>query len=149
VPAAAFVRALLAAGAGNAFDGVAFHPYAREDATAPGSSLASDVPAIHAVLADAGRPQTPIWLTEFGYPIGPHHSAADVALLERRAILYAARRYPYVAGFVVYELSDEGSTRFGLYDRGWTPRAAARMLADLLDNGGVVRGPGAPAQPAA
>jgi hypothetical protein len=106
------------------------------------------VPAIHQVLSDAGRPQTPIWLTEFGYPLGPQHSAADVARLERRAILYAARRDPYVAGFVIYELSDEGSTRFGLYDRGWTPRAAARMLTDLLADGGVVRGPGAPAGPA-
>lgn len=139
VPAAGYVRALLGAGAGGAFDGVAFHPYALDDATAPGSSLAADVPAIHQVLADAGRAQTPIWLTEFGYPIGPRRSAADVARLERRAILYAARRYPYVAGFVIYELSDEGSTRFGLYDRGWTPRAAARMLADLLEGGGAVR----------
>lgn len=143
MPGAAFVRALYAAGAGPAFDGIGFHPYAHGDATAKGSSLVADVPAIRKLMVENGDSAKQLWLTEFGYPVGPHHSPAQVAGFERKALVYVAHRYPYVAAVVLYELADEGANGFGLFHNDLNPRASARMLAKLLDarRGGLVRRP--------
>jgi hypothetical protein len=137
----AFVRALYEVGAKPDFDGIGFHPYAHGDATAKGSSIVTDIPALREIMVRNGDTAKKLWLTEFGYPVGLHHSPGEVAGLERRAILHVARRYPYVAALVVYQLIDEGPAGFGLFHQDLKPRAAAKMLADLLEahGGGVPR----------
>jgi polysaccharide biosynthesis protein PslG len=139
--ATAFVKALYRTGAKNSFDGIGFHPYAHGDATAKGSSIVTDIPALRDVMVRNGDASKKLWLTEFGYPVGLHHSPGQVAGFERRAIIHIARTYPYVAALVIYQLIDEGPSGFGLFHRDMAPRASARMLADLVreNDGGVLR----------
>jgi polysaccharide biosynthesis protein PslG len=139
IRAVQFLHDLYALGAGKAFDGVAYHPYARGSAVAPGAALVRQVPLLRAVMVRAGDAHKDIWVTEFGYPITPARGAVKVAALERSAIAYTAAHYPYVAVFVVYELVDEGrGGTFGLYTRSWDPRPSARMLASVLSPTGTV-----------
>jgi hypothetical protein len=138
IRAVQFLHDLYALGAGKSFDGVAYHPYARFSALAPGAALVRQIPLLRGVMVRAGDADKDIWVTEFGYPITPHRGPVKVASLERGAITYAAAHYPYVAVFVIYELVDEGHGMFGLYDRSWDPRPAARMLASLLSPDGAV-----------
>lgn len=139
IRAVQFLHDLYALGAGKAFDGVAYHPYARGSPVAPGAALVRQVPLLRAVMVHAGDADKDIWVTEFGYPITAARGAVKVAALERGAIQYAAAHYPYVAVFVIYELVDEGHGLFGLYDRSWDPRPSARMLAGLLSPAGSVQ----------
>ena len=138
VRAVQFLHDLYALGAGKAFDGVAYHPYARGSPVAPGAALVRQVPLLRAAMVRAGDADKDIWVTEFGYPITPARGAVKVAALERGAIQYTAAHYPYVAVFVIYELVDEGRSLFGLYDHSWDPRPAARMLAAVLSPAGTV-----------
>jgi polysaccharide biosynthesis protein PslG len=142
--AVAFVKALYDTGARGSFDGIGFHPYARHDATARGSSMVTDIPDIRSLMVRNGDAAKDIWVTEFGYPVGRHHPAVEVARFERQAIIYAARHYPYVAAFVVYELTDEGGNGFGLFHNDLAIRAAGRMLGKLVGPDGAVVRRGAP-----
>jgi polysaccharide biosynthesis protein PslG len=141
MPAVTFVKALYAAGARNSFDGIGFHPYAHGDATADGSAIVNDIPTLRELMVRNDDAQKQLWLTEFGYPVGIHHSPTQVAHFERRAIIHIARTYPYVAALIVYQLIDEGSGGFGLFHNDRKPRTAARMLANLVKktDGGVLR----------
>jgi len=138
VRAVQFLRDLYSLGAGKAFDGVAYHPYARGSAVAPGAALVRLMPMLRAVMVRAGDADKDIWVTEFGYAVTPARGAVKVAARERAAIEYTAAHYPYVAVLVIYELVDEGRSTFGLYDRSWDPRPAARMLASILSADGTV-----------
>jgi polysaccharide biosynthesis protein PslG len=138
IRAVQFLHDLYALGAGKAFDGVAYHPYAKFSALAPGAALVRQIPLLRGAMVRAGDGHKDIWVTEFGYPITPNRGPVKVAALERSAIQYTAAHYPYVAVFVIYELVDEGHSTFGLYDRAWDPRPAARMLASVLSPTGTV-----------
>ncbi len=141
MPAARVGRSLYAAGARKSFDGIGFHPYAHGDATANGSAIVNDIPALRALMVRNDDASKKLWLTEFGYPVGVHHSPNQVAGFERRAIVHIARAYPYVAALILYQLIDEGSGGFGLFHNDLKPRAAALMVAKLVrrSDGGVLR----------
>src|SRR4051794_28098122 len=65
IPFSRYVRQLVRAGAGHAFDVLAIHPYARD----PGGVVAA-VAGAHALLSRLGAGKKKLWVTEFGWASG-------------------------------------------------------------------------------
>jgi hypothetical protein len=142
VAALPFVRTVLAAGGLDGVDAVAIHPYTypampslRRDGGLDGMVTMA---AVHDLLSRAGRPQLPVWATEFGAPTGTGPRA--VTLLEQARAVSAAfalvRRWPWAGPLVVYSDRDAGDDpasvedNFGLLDLRWTPKPAWSAFRD-------------------
>jgi hypothetical protein len=140
-----FLNALYANGIKGYFDGISVHPYA--DGADPASttvyhSFVGQIQTLHAAQVAAGD-NTPIWITEFGWPVGTFSGANT---LQQQATYtneaYSLiNSYPYVEGATVYQLRDAASDPtnaqdgFGLLQSDFTPRPSyasfqAAMQAD-------------------
>lgn len=64
-----YIEASFKAGAAQAMDVMAIHPYRWRDV--PETSLAEDVAALRRLMAKYGAGDKPIWFTETGYPTAP------------------------------------------------------------------------------
>lgn len=136
VSALLFARQVLAAGGLAVVDGLAVHPYSyqlpasRQGAGTPGGLAL--LPALRAMLTDAGLDRTRVWVTEYGAPTGT--SPRAVTPQQQAAIIRdgfaTARRYPWTGPFLVYADRDAGTDsqnaedNFGLVRFDFTPKPA-------------------------
>jgi exo-beta-1,3-glucanase (GH17 family) len=129
-----FLRALYADGIKGSFDGIAVHPYA--DGADPANmavthSFLGGIEALHAAQLAAGD-NTPMWVTEFGWPTG----ASTGANSEQQQAEFTQKAFAlldglsYVKAASIYQLRDMGVSpsnpedNFGLLRQDFTPRPA-------------------------
>ncbi|MFF9275498.1 cellulase family glycosylhydrolase [Streptomyces griseosporeus] len=152
-----YLAAVLAHGGGRAVDAVGYHPYTYPDlasaATTPGMAWAGidrTRDSLHGLLARYGRPDTPVWITEFGAPTdgpgaasdgrpGTAEGATTHVTEERQGAIAAdavrtADRTPHVAALIWYTERDLGTDRsspenfFGLRRADGSPKPALGAL---------------------
>ena len=70
---APFLRRMLAAGAAEHMDGLAFHPYPIEPLGAHGERFDETMGRLRRALRAGGAGNEPIWITEVGLPVGRPH----------------------------------------------------------------------------
>jgi hypothetical protein len=140
-----FLQQLYADGIQGHYDGLSVHPYA--DGAAPSNttvthSFIGQIQALHSAQLAAGD-HTPIWVTEFGWPVGTSAGAnteAQQADYVQQAF-QLVNSYSYVQAALVYQLRDMATDpanpedNFGLLTEDFTPRPAyaaftAAMSAD-------------------
>jgi len=122
-------------------DGVAVHlyNYCMPSALVGSDELADRLDALHGMVAAAGYPQMPVYVSEVGWPThrgacGITEAAASAHSL--RFLLEASLR-PWVAGVWFYELQDGGDDpanrehRFGLLRRDGSEKPAGCALREL------------------
>ena len=134
-----FLRALAAAGALDAVDGITFHPY-RQDG--PENSL-HDIAEFENAAVGGGTAR-PLWITEWGYSeswlakLGPNTRRRQAVMIARM-MLTAALAKAKVA--LVYDLIDDGTdphdqeSVFGLFNYDFKAKEAAtafRIVAGLI-----------------
>lgn len=133
----------------NAIDAIGIHPYrvigntftyAPEEMQDGLNTLAVDLGNLVAELERDGFADTPLWLTEFGYP------THDLGLTQKQQAQYLARAYliaisnPHVKKIFWYSLLNAGGDesdqedRFGLFSQDLTRKTAARAHIYLLQN---------------
>ena len=135
---AQFLHTLASAGALGDVDGISFHPY-RQDG--PENSL-FDIAEFES--AAVGRPDQPLWITEWGYSEawlakgGPDTRQRQAVMIGRMMLTAALVR---AKALLVYDLIDDGTdphdqeSSFGLYDYDFNPKVSAmafRTIADLM-----------------
>jgi polysaccharide biosynthesis protein PslG len=92
-------------------DGLGVHPYSVADPDDPRSWM-MQLEALHDRLADLGRPDLPIWLTEYGAPTVPVANGYAPALTEAqqadrlRTAFALATRYDWIENLTWYEYRD-------------------------------------------
>jgi hypothetical protein len=133
-------------------DGLGIHPYSSVSPDDPRSWM-MQLQAVHERLADMGRPDLALWLTEYGAPTvsvvngyGPALSEAQQA--ERLATAFAlATRFDWIENLTWYEYRDgcgdarDPECNFGLVHTDLSPKPAYAALR------GVMAGAVAPLRP--
>ena len=146
-----FLRSLYADGIKGYYDGISVHPYA--DGAAPGNltvthSFLGGIESLHAAQV-AGGDNTPIWVTEFGWPVGTSAGANTEA--QSATYLQAAFALvdglPYVRAATAYQLRDMATDptnpedNFGLLEQNFTPRPSyAAFTAAMAASRAAVSG---------
>jgi polysaccharide biosynthesis protein PslG len=75
-PAITFLRALCDAGVNRVVNAIGWHPYSypalpdSPNVHNPWNLISADSPSFESVLAQAGTPHLPVWITEYGAPTG-------------------------------------------------------------------------------
>lgn len=124
-----FLDGVMAQGAGDDFDILAFHPYPVSFAAAP--EQMGYVTDMRNAQAMAQKYNKPVWITEIGWPNhegGPVSDQLQAAYLVRTMLL----GYPYdqIKKYFWYDLRDDGDNaryhehRFGLMTRDFAPKPA-------------------------
>jgi hypothetical protein len=72
-----FLREMLARGAADHMDGIAFHPYPIEPLGSPGERFGDTMARLRRVLARGDAEELPIWVTEVGLPVRGQIGAED------------------------------------------------------------------------
>ena len=160
IPAITFLRQLCADGVNRVVNAIGWHPYsypALPNATNvhnPWNLISADSPSFESVLAQAGTPHLPVWITEYGAPTdgpgppaaGPKHppgvfrdwvTPAFQARLARVAIA-TAQANPNIAALLWYTDEDTpGPTTqrihfFGLRTARGSPKPALLALRQAI-----------------
>ncbi len=112
----AFLREMYAAGAKDAFDILAAHPYAfaQSPDTPHGSNEGLNfarIKDLYDIMVENGDAQKPIWITEFGYPTEQPSGYENRVVTESLQAEYIARAYdktrdelPFVQAFTVWNI---------------------------------------------
>lgn len=144
-----WIRRMLDAGAAQSLDVLALHPYLAPAAAAPDTPSTAgfsnpyritNVSAAHALLAEAGRPDVPIWFTEFGWTTGRTAGPYDGVSPQRQAaylgeaMALVRKKYPYVQAAFWYMMRDRVDTTayengFGLLNADGSPKPAYAAFA--------------------
>jgi hypothetical protein len=124
-------------------DGYGMHPYSSVAADDPRSWM-MQLETLHRRLAQAGRPDLPLWLTEYGAPstsvpngYGPPLTEAQQADRLRTAFALATR-YDWIENLTWYEFRDDdtGSSdaeeNFGLTHTDLTPKPAYNAFREVV-----------------
>lgn len=141
VPDWGWMRQAIGYGMLTRSDGVAAHLYnhcMRADLVGS-DELAERLDALHGMVAAAGYPQLPIFVTEVGWPThrGPCGIEEAAAAAHTLRFLLEASLRPWVAGVWFYELQDGGDDpanqehRFGLLRRDGSEKPAGCALREL------------------
>ncbi|MEO8286396.1 MAG: cellulase family glycosylhydrolase [Chloroflexota bacterium] len=133
-----FLSAMLDVGAGPYMDALAVHGYSQERGPANTSlqdSYVRSFTELHAILEQRGFPK-PIYLTEFGWAVpGPPNKAYTLTEEQRAQFLRdavdTARKYPYVAGIMVYTTDRYRTDGYGLWPNG-VPSSAWLAYSDAM-----------------
>jgi hypothetical protein len=149
-----FAQAMFDAGAGGCFDAWAYHPYGFDqppEADPTQHEMAfRRAERMHEVLANNGHPDSPIWITEFGWLRDPAESGLDCttdpafagfsymifprdvqADYTARAIAYASRHWPWVGPMFVWNLN------WNLYDASYEAPCSHLRWYAILDADGA------------
>jgi polysaccharide biosynthesis protein PslG len=124
-------------------DGLGIHPYSSVSPDDPRSWM-MQLQALHDRLADMGRPDLPLWLTEYGAPSVPVANGYGPALTEaqqadRLAKAFAlATRFDWIENLTWYEYRDSCGDRrdaecnFGLVRGDLSPKPAYTALRGVM-----------------
>jgi hypothetical protein len=124
-------------------DGFGVHPYSSAEPDDPGSWM-MQLEAIHERLGQLGRPDLPLWLTEYGAPTLPVASGYGPALSEQgqadrlRVAFALAARFDWVHNLTWYEYRDgcgssgDPECNFGLVRADLTPKPAYGALREVI-----------------
>jgi polysaccharide biosynthesis protein PslG len=120
IPPREYLVDLVATGATRGADGLAVHPYTYPDLASangpwdgPGGNSVTNPQSLRSVFAEAGVPELPLWITEFGAPTGgrdegDHVSEARQAEIVEDGVQTAASD-DGIASFIWYSYQDTGS----------------------------------------
>jgi hypothetical protein len=136
-----FLGRVYAAGAGNAFDAVAVHPYsfpALPEAATDGFGV-NGVRAMHVLMKAQGDGGKEIWATEMGAPTGGPGSVAPEAQARTVTEAFAAWvRLRWAGPMLWFSYRDEGpdpnstAQTFGLVDYEGTPKPALAAFGEAV-----------------
>lgn len=124
-------------------DGLGMHPYSVADPDDPRSWM-MQLQALHTRLATLGRPDLPIWLTEYGAPTVSVGSGYAPAMNEQqqadrlRAAFALATRFDFVENLTWYEYRDgctsstDPECNFGLVRADLSPKPAYAALREVV-----------------
>jgi polysaccharide biosynthesis protein PslG len=127
----------------NLIDGVGIHPYSSVSPDDPRSWMMR-LEALHDRLGDLGRPDLPLWLTEYGAPSTPYLSGYGPALTEQqqadrlRTAYALAGRFDWIANLTWFEYRDAGTGsedpeyNFGLVHTDLTPKPAYNAFREVV-----------------
>ncbi len=116
------------------FDAVAWHAYG------PANSLYSNINTMRSILAVKGHPDTPVWVTEDGFPASNPNGE-----LRQAAYVIQTAAYALAAGadhVLIYRASDDPTPKtWGLLSAAGTPRLgylAFQLVASLFAHSSAV-----------
>jgi polysaccharide biosynthesis protein PslG len=124
-------------------DGFGFHPYSPAEPDDPRSWM-MQLEALHKRLAQLGRPDLPLWLTEFGAPSVPVASGYAPAMSEaeqadRLRLAFAlASRFDWIENLTWYEYRDsctgshDPECNFGLVHSDLSPKPALTAMREVM-----------------
>ena len=127
----------------NLIDGLGVHPYSAVAPDDPRSWM-MQLEALHKRLGQLGRPDLPLWLTEYGAPSVPVASGYAPALTEQqqadrlRTAFALAGRFDWIENLTWYEYRDSNTgsrdpeENFGLVHSDLTPKPAYTALRDVV-----------------
>ena len=134
----------VAAGGGlGLIDGLGVHPYSVAEPDDPRAWM-MQLEALHQHLAELGRPDLPLWLTEFGTPSVPVANGYGPPLTEQqqadrlRIAFAVAARFDWIENLTWYELRDscahpqDPECNFGLVRADLSPKPAYDALRDVI-----------------
>ncbi|MFV0411318.1 MAG: cellulase family glycosylhydrolase [Paracoccus sp. (in: a-proteobacteria)] len=113
VAASSFLDAVYDAGAGDAFDALAFHPYSYPDPPDPGwrwNGWGMMSGPLREIMARRGDGDKKIWITEFGAPTGAAGAISETEQAEfLREGARLAREADWAGPFLWYSYRDRGA----------------------------------------
>lgn len=124
-------------------DGLGVHPYSPAEPDDPRAWM-MQLEALHLRLATLGRPDLPLWLTEFGVPTTSVASGYGPALSEQqqasrlRTAFALATRFPWIANLTWYEYHDgcarsaDPECNFGLVHADLSPKPSYHALREVI-----------------
>jgi hypothetical protein len=124
-------------------DGLGIHPYSVAEPDDPRAWM-MQLERLHQRVAQLGRPDLPLWLTEYGAPAMPVSNGYGPALTEQqqadrlRRAFALATRFPWVENLTWYEYRDscddaaDAECRFGLVRSDLSPRPAYDALREVV-----------------
>ena len=127
----------------NLVDGFGVHPYSTAVPDDPRSWM-MQLEALHERLADLGRPDLPLWLTEYGAPTSAAANGYAPALTEHeqadrlRSAFALATRFDWVENLTWYEYRDgcsqanDPECHFGLVHTDLSHKPAYDALRDVM-----------------
>jgi hypothetical protein len=127
----------------NLIDGFGIHPYSPSAPDDPASWM-MQLQTIHEQLADLGRPDLPLWLTEYGAPTTPVASGYGPALSEQqqadrlRTAFALASRFDWIENVTWYEYRDsctdtlDPECNFGLVHSDLAHKPSWDALRDVI-----------------
>jgi hypothetical protein len=138
----AFLGQLYLYGIKGSYDALSVHPYA--DGAAPENrtvthSFIGGIEKLH-LFQQANGDGTPVWVTEFGWPVGTSPGANT----EQQQAEYVEKAFgllnmlPYVGGATLYQLRDMGTDaanaedNFGLLHQNFAPRPAYTAFKNAM-----------------
>jgi hypothetical protein len=138
-----FLTKLYAAGAGNAFDAVAMHPYSYPYAPmyqATWNAFAGVLPMLRDVMVAQGDSGKQIWATEFGVPTGGGTKAVDEATqaLHLQEAFAAQTTWSWLGPIIWYNAMDTSASpsgydqAFGLRHYDGTPKPALAAFTTVM-----------------
>ena len=109
-----FLAVVARSGATEGADGVGLHPYTYPNLASHGGPWISALHSVRSAFANAGVPELPIWITEYGAPTGGGAEGTDHVLETRQAEMAAdavrtAGADEGVAALFWYTYQDSGS----------------------------------------
>jgi polysaccharide biosynthesis protein PslG len=127
----------------DVIDGLGVHPYSGSTPEDPGSWFMR-LQWLHALLGALGKPDLPLWLTEYGAPAtttasghGPPLDGEQQAVRLRMAFALATR-WPWIENLTWYEFRDscpedtDPECRFGLVGEDFSPRPAYHAMREVM-----------------
>jgi hypothetical protein len=127
----------------NLIDGLGIHPYSPADPDDPRSWM-MQLQAIHEQLAELGRPDLPLWLSEYGAPTTPVANGYAPALTEQqqadrlRTAFALASRFDWIENLTWYEYRDsctetlDPECNFGLVHNDLSRKPSYYALRDVI-----------------
>jgi hypothetical protein len=127
----------------NLIDGLGVHPYSPANPDDPGSWM-MQLQALHDQLADLGRPDLPLWLTEYGAPTTPVLNGYAPPLTEPqqadrlRTAFALASHFDWIENLTWYEYRDSCNDRvdpecnFGLVHNDLSHKPSYDALREVI-----------------
>jgi hypothetical protein len=124
-------------------DGLGIHPYSVAEPDSPGAWM-MQLEALHDHLADVGRPNLPLYLTEYGAPTVPYANGYGPPLTEEqqadrlRTAFALATRFDWVRAVTWYEYRDscddpaDAECHFGLVHANLSAKPSYTALRDVI-----------------